>query len=211
MQGVPRYVLLLVAACAACHASGAVTGKPGDRLAVDRLYPLRQGSVWTYDVDTGDGNPPTLAITRVTARDGALAEVSSGAAPIRYALRADGLYRDDRRAYVLKGPVKKGARWDVGQGAIAEVVEDDKRVSTPAGDFTGCVEVRETGGPSPKVVRTVFCPDVGPVEVESSMGLGITGATAGRSARVLARLGGYDFAPAAEAAAAPVEKVEQRR
>lgn len=201
MRGVPRYALLLVALCAACHASGAVTGKPGDRLAVDRLYPLRPGSVWTYDVDTGDGTPPTLAITRVTRRDGAEVEVSSGGAPILYQVRPDGLYRPDRRAFLLQAPVKKGARWDAGQGASAEVLDDDKRVSTPAGDFTGCVELREAGGPTPKVVRTVFCPDVGPVELESSVGLTIAGSGTGRTARVLARLRGYDFA----AAVAPPE------
>jgi hypothetical protein len=193
-------LLAVLAACVGCRPGGAVVSKPGDRLAVDRLYPLRAGSVWTYDVDTGEG-PPALAITRVTKSAEGQIEVSSGGPVIRYEQRADGLYRGDRGVYVLKGPVRKGARWDAGQGASAEVLDDDKRVSTPAGDFSGCVEVREAGGATPKVVRTVFCPDVGPVEVESSMGLAISG----RSARVLARLRGYDFAAALDsrAAAAP--------
>ena len=89
--------------------------------------------------------------------------------------------------------MSKGATWEVGQGATAEVLAVDKRVSTAAGAFPGCVEVREAGGNTPKVVRSVFCPDVGPVEVESTMGLAVTG----RSARVVARLRGYDFAAAA--------------
>ena len=187
--------MLLLAACMACHAGGTATGKGGDRLAIDRLYPMRAGSVWTYDVDTGEGGPPTLAITRVTQSAGGQVDITSGGPPIRYEQRADGLYRGDRRAYVLKQPVRRGATWDVGQGATAEVLDVDKRVSTPAGDFTGCVEVRESGGATPKVVRTVFCPDVGPVELESSMGLAISG----RSARVVARLRGYDLAAAATA------------
>ncbi|MDB4990550.1 MAG: hypothetical protein JWN04_5728, partial [Myxococcaceae bacterium] len=57
---------------------------------------------------------------------------------------------------------------------------------------SGCVELRETGGATQKVVRTVFCPDVGPVELESSLSLPISGA----GARVLARLRGYDFSAA---------------
>ena len=187
--------MLLLAACMACHAGGATTAQSGDRLATDRLYPLRAGSVWTYDVDTGEGGPPTLAITRVTQRSGEQVDVSSGGPPIRYELRADGLYRGDRRAYLLKQPLRKGATWDAGQGATAEVLDVDKRMSTPAGDFVGCVEVREQGGSTPKVVRTVFCPDVGPVELESSMGLAVSG----RSARVVARLRGYDFGAAATA------------
>ena len=187
--------MLLLAACMACHTGGATTGASGDRHAVDRLYPMRAGSVWTYDIDTGEGAPPTLAITRVTRSEGGQVDVSSGGPPIRYEQRSDGLYRADRRAYVLKQPVRKGATWDAGEGATAEVLAVDQRVSTPAGDFTGCVEVRESGGNTPKVVRTVFCPDVGPVELESSMGLAVSG----RSARVVARLRGYDFAAAAAA------------
>lgn len=184
-----RYVLLLL--LAGCHGGAAAHGGTGDRLAIDRLYPLRAGSVWTYDVETGDG-PPTLAITRVTARKESEVEVSSGGAPIRYALRDGGLYRPDRGTFLLKPPIRKGASWDAGHGATSEVTDVDKRVATPAGEFSGCVEVRESGGDTPKIVRTVFCPDVGPVELESSMGLAVTGATA----RVLARLRGYDFSGA---------------
>lgn len=152
---------------------------------------MRAGSVWTYDVDTGDG-PPTLAITRVISSGDGYAEVSSGGPPIRYELRADGLYRADRGGYVLKQPLALGARWDAGQGATAEVVDVDKQVTTPAGDFHGCVEVVEQGSATEKVVRTVFCPDVGPVELESSIGLAVSGG----AARVIARLRGYDFSGA---------------
>jgi len=178
---------------AGCHHAGGASGSEGARLGAERLYPLRAGSVWTYDVETGEGGPPTLAITRVTRSEGGQVEVSSGGAPIRYEQRPDGLYRVDRAAYVLKLPLRAGERWDAGQGATAEVVATDRRLSTAAGEFSGCVEVRESGGATPKVVRTVFCPDVGPVEIESSLQMQLTG----RSARVLAQLRGYDFAPVA--------------
>jgi hypothetical protein len=185
------FALLCVAACASCQRAQVGDGKSGDRLSVERLYPLRAGSVWTYDVDTGEG-PPTLAITRVVSSSDKQAEVSSGGAPIRYEQRADGLFRTDREVYVLKLPLRVGATWDAGQGATAEVTDLDKRVSTVAGEFSGCVEVRESAGASQKQVRTVFCPDVGPVELESTLQLAITG----RGARVLARLRGYDFSGA---------------
>jgi hypothetical protein len=189
------YATLVALCCSvcltACHGARPAAGPGGDRLTAERLYPLRAGSVWTYDVDTGDG-PPTLAITRVTASADGKAEVSSGGAPIHYEQRADGLYRTDGELYVLKLPLRVGATWDAGQGVTAEVLDVEKRVSTPAGEFSGCVEVRESAGPGQKVVRTVFCPDVGPVEVESSLALEVSG----RSARVLARLRGYDFSGA---------------
>lgn len=189
MKSAHAWVLLWFAGC---HGAGAGAGSGSEpRLTLDRLYPLRAGSVWTYDVDTGDG-PPTLAITRVTESAEGRAKVSSGGPPIAYEQREDGLFRPDRGAYVLKLPIRRGERWDAGQGATAEIVDVDKRLSTPAGEFTRCIEVREAGGETPKVVRTVFCPDVGPVEVESSMALAVSG----RGARVLARLRGYDFSGA---------------
>jgi hypothetical protein len=163
----------------------------GERLSVERLYPLRPGSVWTYDVDTGEGLP-TLAITRVSAREGERVEVSTGNESIAYQLRPDGLYRPDLDSYVLRAPIKAGARWATPDGASAEIRDVAKPVSVPAGEFQGCVEVYESGGSGQKQVRTVFCPDVGPVEIESSLHIALTG----QAARVLARLRGYDFSGA---------------
>lgn len=176
---------------AGCHGGKPAGATAADRFSVDRLYPLRVGSVWAYDVETGDG-PPTLAITRVTANDAGQVDVSSSGTPMRYEQRPDGLYRSDRGSYVFKLPLRVGAHWDAGLGATTEVVSIDTQVKTVAGDFSGCVELRETGGQTPKVVRSVFCPDVGLVELESSMSLPVSGG----GARVLARLRGYDFAAA---------------
>jgi hypothetical protein len=187
-------LLVVSSACA-----GAPAAKPTDELSVERLYPMRAGSVWTYDVDTGEGLP-VLAITRVLSQRENRAEVSSGGEPILYEQRADGLFRTDLEGYVLKAPIRKGTRWELHDGATAEITDIQKTVVAPAGDFSGCVEVSESGGASQKRVRTVFCPDVGPVEIESSLQIAITG----KAARVVARLRGYDFAGAlAEAAEQP--------
>jgi len=187
-------LLLLGVASAACQPGRAEHAGSDTRLRIERLYPMRAGSVWTYDVDTGSG-PPTLAIIRVTSSSEGRAEVSSGGAPILYEQRADGLYRADRGGYVLKLPLTRGARWDAGQGTTAELVDVEKHVVTPAGEFSGCVEVVEQGGEIQKLVRTVFCPDVGPVELESSISLEVSGS----APRVLARLRGYDFSGALSA------------
>jgi hypothetical protein len=160
-------------------------------VAIARYYPLRVGSVWTYDVSTGDGLP-VLAITRVVSQDGQRASVSSGAAPVLYEQRPEGLYRPDRQGYVLKAPLTIGTRWDAGEGVEAEVLRADFAVTTLAGSFEGCVEVREGGAGAAKQVRTVFCPDVGPVELESSLQMALTG----KPARVTASLRGYDFSGA---------------
>jgi hypothetical protein len=187
----------LVASCLGCGGAAPAAGG-GPKLSLERLYPLRAGSVWTYDVDTGEGLP-TLAITRVTARSDDRAEVSNGSDAIVYQVRPDGLYRQDLDSYVLKVPVTKGTRWETRDGASAEITDVAKRVASPAGDFQGCVEVSESGGASQKQVRTVFCPDVGPVEIESSLQIALTG----QAARVVARLRGYDFSGALQAAGQP--------
>jgi hypothetical protein len=61
-----------LSACGGAQPKAATQGP----LDVNRLYPMRPGSVWTYDVDTGQGLP-TLAITRVLGSDGVRTEVSS--------------------------------------------------------------------------------------------------------------------------------------
>jgi hypothetical protein len=177
--------LVLLAACGGSRDKAATD----DRLSVDRLYPLRQGAVWSYDVDTGQGLP-ILAISRVTKVEGTRAEIAVGREPIIYERRADGLFRPDRDAYVLLAPVRAGEHWQAGSGVTAEVRSVEKTVSTPAGEFHGCAEIVETGGAGGKITRTVFCPDVGPVEVESSMPVPSGG---GELARVVARLRGYDL------------------
>lgn len=178
---------LLLAACHGAHAKHA-----GDaRLTIERLYPLRAGSVWSYDVETGDG-PPTLAITRVLSASQGRAEVSSGGPTIVYEQRADGLYRVDRGVYALKRPLAVGTRWETGHGGSAEITAVGQVVNTLAGEFAGCLEVRESEPAAQKQVRTVFCPDVGPVEVESSIALTVSP----RGARVVAKLRGYDFSGA---------------
>lgn len=187
-------LLVLLAAC-----GGAPAAKPTGELTAERLYPMRVGSVWTYDVDTGEGLP-VLAITRVVAKRGEQVSVSSGAEPLTYEQRADGLYRTDLAAYVLKAPIQKGTRWELREGQVAEITDVQKTVVAPAGSFSGCVEVRETGGAGQKQVRTVFCPDVGPVEIESSLQMQLSG----QAARVVARLRGYDFSGALAEAAAGV-------
>jgi hypothetical protein len=142
-------------------------------------------------VSTGEGLP-VLAITRVVSQDGQRARVSSGAEPVVYEQRPDGLYRPDRQGYVLKAPLSVGARWNAGDGVEAEVLRADFAAATLAGTFDGCVEVREGGAGAAKQVRTVFCPDVGPVELESSLQMALTG----KPARVTASLRGYDFSGA---------------
>jgi len=185
---VGSWALLTLAACGGAAAGGGAQ----TALTVERLYPLRPGSVWTYDVDTGEGLP-VLAITRVLSAEGGKVEVSSGSDSLHYEPRPEGLLRSDVGSYLLRVPLAAGNSWEGQQGARVEITRVDAQASTPAGEFANCVETLESASPSEKRVRTVFCPDVGPVEIESSLHIQLTG----KSTRVIARLRGYDFSGAA--------------
>lgn len=189
-----RAWLPLALLCCACGGAAAQKGA-ASALTVERLYPMRPGSVWTYDVDTGEGLP-VLAITRVLAAADGKIEVSSGADSLHYELRPEGLFRSDSGSFLLRTPIAAGTAWEGNQGARAEITSVEARASTPGGEFAKCVEVVESSGATEKRVRTVFCPDVGPVEIESSLHIQLTG----KSTRVIARLRGYDFSGVAAAA-----------
>jgi len=108
-----------------------------------------------------------LKLDKVIAFDGKIAIVQSGAESRTYDVVADGIVRDPSGAYLLKYPFKLGDKWAGAKGAEVEVTRVDAKVTVEAGTFEGCVETTETiRGDEAGLVRTVFCPDVGPVEAE---------------------------------------------
>jgi hypothetical protein len=183
MSGAARWMALVALLLVAC-ASGPAPRPEAQALTPERLYPLALGSAWSYDVDAGDGES-VLAITRVVEAGPGYAGVLGGEGVRRYELRPDGLFQSALGGYLLKAPIAANATWDAGRGITARVAETALAIETAAGRFTGCVRVIEEGAASGAVVRTVYCPDVGPVEVESRIVLD-HGAV-----QVIARLRGY--------------------
>lgn len=174
--------LALVSGCGAGQ-SGATT--PSDEpVTPQRLYPLADGHVWSYDVDTGTGMS-TLAIARVTRRQDGRFDVNTGSEPNTYEVTPEGIKRSSG-AWLLRGPIEVHASWDLGGGRRAEITSVDASAETPAGNFAHCVEVSETGAVGAHI-RTVYCPDIGPVLVESSMQMLV----ARENVRVIARLRGH--------------------
>jgi hypothetical protein len=186
--------LVLIAGCAS-----APEPKPTQELTPARLFPLTAGSAWSYDVDTGDGTT-ALAITKVTEASASVAAVQGGEGLTRYELRPDGIFRSSLSGYLLKSPIRLGATWASGGGMQAEITRMNADLSTPAGEFHGCVEVNERGAPSGALITTTYCPDVGPAVVVSRIEL-LTG-----KVEVVARLRGYQIGSAAHAAEMPVRQ-----
>ena len=176
---------------AACASSAPSTARieslsPGD------LYPLRAGNAWSYDVDTGDPTT-TLAITKVESFDGRVAEVRTGRSIVRYEVLDDGIRLLPGEAWLLRAPLTPGSEWQGPGGRQARLVAVETTVQTPAGSFERCVEVSETGGKLEVEVRTVYCPGVGPVSVDSTM----RSRTSDRAVTVSARLRGFDVSATA--------------
>jgi hypothetical protein len=125
---------------------------PPDPLAT--YFPLTPGNAWSFDADGA------LIVLRVSAREGAIAHMGE----FSYEVRRDGIVRTPPGKYVLKLPLHPGATWDLPGGGHARIADLAAAVSTPAGDYTGCVVVEELT-PEGGMTRTTFAPNVGPVDV----------------------------------------------
>lgn len=181
-------VLALCAFVVSCGGASLNAPPKTDRLTPSVLYPLGAGHVWSYDVDSGD-ETPTLAITKVDAVQGAHVVVRTNQGePVRYELASGGIAAPGGR-WLLRAPIRTGASWPSPGGRVATVVSVDESITTMAGPFDRCVRVLEQSGEIGVQVVTVFCPEVGPVFVESSM------KTERATVVVTARLRGYSFNP----------------
>jgi hypothetical protein len=193
MSGMRRWgpwVLLVV--LAGCGGARRGADGPGlDRLAPTHLYPLVEGNVWSYNVRATGEALPTLHIQRVTSVRGDAVEIEAWSDKRElYEIREGSIYRPRYGAWLIKAPVRVGAKWPSASGRTATVTSVDEHVEVPAGRFEGCVRVEEQGGEAQLSGVTVYCPGVGPVYVESSMRARTTGATV----RNVGELLGYELA-----------------
>ena len=200
----PLLSSLLISLCAALIAGPSAGCGPAtpqaeepsvDRLAPTTLYPMEPGTQWVYDVDTGGGEPPTLGIFEVIEAVGhqrliannrgmtSAGQVRHGD-PITYEITPDGIRHPSSGGWLLRAPLREGAEWDGMGGRTARVTDLDASVEVFAGTFEHCVEITETGGEDGRQVRTVYCPQVGPVLIESSMDMRLTTRQVATTARL---------------------------
>lgn len=179
-----RFLVLLVLLTACGGAQPTVAEPTLPKHHPWRLFPMLADSAWAYDVDTGDGDN-VLAVTRVVSVTGHQVEVATGNdVATRYELREDGIVRVSSGAYLIRQPIQTGASWPSGGDKIATISAINVAIQTPSGSYNDCVAIDEVGSESGLNIRTVYCPDVGPVEVQSHMQL------RGQDVRVVARLRG---------------------
>jgi hypothetical protein len=183
-----RGVLVVIVSIVVGGCGAAKRSTPGSATAIAPidLYPLRSGNAWSYDVNTGDPSS-TLAVTRVETVDGSVATVRTGEQTVQYEVREDGIRVVSEGAWLFRLPYEDGASWPARGGRTGRLVSTEVSIKTRAGSFTDCLEVVETGGKLELEVRTVYCPSVGPVAVDSTMRSNVSD----RSISVHARLRGY--------------------
>lgn len=193
----PFSLALALLGCGA--AATQIAERPVDRLAPTTLYPMIANAQWVYDVDTGGDEPPTLGIFEVIEAEGNTRRIANNrgmdrsghvrhAEPITYEVTPEGIRHPASEGWLLRAPIEAGAEWTSMGGRTARVTDLDARVEVVADTYEHCVEVTETGGEDGRTVRTVYCPEVGPVSIESSLTTELTM----RTVSTRARLRSYD-------------------
>lgn len=176
--GALTILLVSLAGCAGATSSGERTIR--DRLAPTTLYPMSAGSQWVYDVHTGGDEPPTLGIFEVIEHQGAQRSIANNRGmsadgqvrhgePMTYEVTPEGIRHPASGGWVLRAPIAEGAEWPSMGGRTARVLDTEASAEVVAGRYEHCVEVEEQGGEDGRIVRTTYCPEVGPVLIESRM------------------------------------------
>ncbi len=172
LAGMRGFAILLLAALVegiGCGGSGAAAKAPPPSKwkGPVRYYPFEPGAQWSFMVYGPPGAPGLLKVDKVIAFDGTTSVVQSGDSTLTYRVAPEGIYREPAHVFLLKWPIVLGDRWPGAKGSTVEVTKVDTKAEVEAGTFEGCVEVTErVGGDAAGILRTTFCPDVGPVLVE---------------------------------------------
>lgn len=158
-------ILALVPACATTG-GGSDAVRPRAGLTAADYYPLADGWKWAYDLER-DGEK-ILAIYAVTESRPEGATITVGPEQLHYAVTSDGIAQSDAAGvgdFVLKNPLTKGATWPVA-GGTATVISTTEEVTVDAGHFYDCALIEVVRTDPPRIARTTFAPDIGPVTLE---------------------------------------------
>jgi hypothetical protein len=150
---------------------------------VSRFLPTATDRIWVYDVEADDPSARGMFISRMHRVDATRFELRTGSLGRMLEYRPDGIVQPASQTYLLKAPVSVGSRWPGEGGSEVRVAAVDRTMRTAAGVFTGCIETVQTVSvPEKRTTTTVYCPDVGIVE------LGVEAAPEGRLVSERARL-----------------------
>lgn len=174
-------LLLFVSACGGAQSRRAMRSD----WEPQAFFPMEKGRVWSYLVDTGEGES-ILALHRVVERQGRRVALKvDGGGVSQYELRAGGIYRIDTESWLMRAPLRVGQAWSGTAGRKTWVEARKVRLQTAAGELGPCVVIAEEG--DGRMIRTTYCHEIGPVAVESAVQL----VSSNERVVVEARLQGY--------------------
>ncbi|MBX3183601.1 MAG: hypothetical protein KIT72_05715 [Polyangiaceae bacterium] len=157
--------LLLVGCGSQAAAPEAPPSEVAVRSEVSAYLPLPHDFVYSYDTYSEGQLVGALWMHVSHPRPGRV-DLKMGSRIVHLSIEPEGV-RDLRRGWVLKAPLRAGARF---QGASGEVTitRVDVAVETAAGSFKGCLETEENTakGEALSRVTTLFCPEVGIVRLD---------------------------------------------
>jgi hypothetical protein len=163
-------------ACVACASEARDPPKGPERpVAVDeveRLLPLEDKSVLSYETvleQTGESGLLTIEVSR---RSGNLVELRAAGRTQLLEIAADGV-RHATGGYLLKKPLTKGAEFK-GEFGRVRITETARTIRVPAGAFENCLETVEEAESSTGAQRStkIFCPAVGMVWMQQEASSG---------------------------------------
>ena len=134
---------------------------------VAKLMPAAHDTVHAYETkDLIAGTSGVLMLrTNVT---GPRTMELVGAKTQRLRFDDRGVLREPEGTYLLRTPLAVGESWPGGPNASLSIVKTDLAITVIAGSFKGCLEVVDKRvGAISGTIRTVYCPDVGMVLVET--------------------------------------------
>jgi len=168
----PVCVLALASSALACSAPAApraaVSPGPAPE-GVERYMPLPAGFVYQYDVETDNGEKGRMMMQVSRPRAG-LVELDVAGKVQRLEVSPDAVSHATG-GFLLKAPLELGAEWK-GQFGTVRVASVTRAIQTPAGAFQACVETVEEAATPPKRATSVYCLDVGLVQLHIEGELG---------------------------------------
>lgn len=165
----PRGAALAVVVAAGCGKPPPPAAPPPQAAttALNRLLPLEDATVYSYDTVTEPSGERGLLILEIRRRRPDMAELIVAGRTRRLTINPHDIAHATG-GYFLKEPLTVGATYKGDFGTV-RVTGVDKSVTLPAGAYTGCLETTEEAVSSEGEKRTVtlFCPGVGIAQRET--------------------------------------------
>lgn len=186
-------VLTALGCSGAGPASSTASSPTAPASSLERYLPLQDGTVYSYETLAENTGERGILVLRVRRPRAERAELIGASRTERLDFAPDAITYATGGT-LLQQPLTVGATWKGRSGSV-RLVNVDRSIVVPAGQFTGCLETLEE---APELrVTTVFCPEVGIVSIDAE------GAVQEDYQREVARLRYFGPAVDLEAESAP--------